>query len=220
MKTNTRFALSALAGLGIVAATVPAMAADVVYQEPPAPSPIFEPTPVSSWAGPYAGLQLGYGFSGSVNGLGNDIGTDGWTGGAFGGFNLQNGSFVYGLEADINYNDINGSNAGVDARSRFDGSLRARAGIAVNEDLLVYGTAGIAAEKLRLTEIATGTRDTNTMVGYTVGAGADVKLTEQVFARGEYRFTDYGSETFDIGAASGDYDSSNHRVTVGLGLKF
>ena len=222
MKSNSKFALSAVAGLGVAAfAAVPAMAADVVYEEPPAPQPIFESAPVSTWAGPYAGLHLGYGFSGraEVDGAGgtNRIGTDGWIGGAFGGYNFQNGQFVYGLEGDINYTGIEGSNAGESARSRFDGSIRARAGVAVNDDILVYGTAGGAAESLRVR--SGGASDTNTMLGYTVGGGVDARLTEQVFARGEYRYTDYGSETFALPGV-GSVDSSNHRVTVGVGFKF
>ncbi|MBE0692502.1 MAG: porin family protein [Aquamicrobium sp.] len=219
MNTTKRFALSAAAVMGLSA---PAFAADVVYQEPPAPAPIIESAPVSSWAGPYAGVHLGYGFSGSaetsVGGITNDIGTSGWLGGAFGGFNAQNGQFVYGAEADVNYSGVDGSNAGETARSRLDGSLRGRLGYAINDDVLVYGTAGVAAERLRVTD-GLGARDTNMMVGYTVGAGTDVKLTDDVFARAEYRYSDYGSENFNLTAPT-SVDSSNHRVTVGLGIKF
>lgn len=219
MNTTKRFALSAAAVMGLSA---PAFAADVVYQEPPAPAPIIESAPVSSWAGPYAGLHLGYGFGGSaetsVGGVTNDIGTSGWLGGGFGGFNVQNGQFVYGAEADVNYSGVDGTNAGEAARSRIDGSLRGRLGYAVNDDVLLYGTAGVAAERLRVTDAAAA-RDTNLMLGYTVGAGTDVKLTDDVFARAEYRYSDYGSETFNLTAPT-SVDSSNHRVTVGLGIKF
>lgn len=221
MKTNSKFALSAAMGLAIAAMAAPAMAADVVYQEPPAPQPIIESAPISSWAGPYGGVQLGYGFSGSADDGVNDIGTDGWVGGAFGGFNMQNGQFVYGVEGDVNYSNIDGSDGTFTARSRMDGSIRGRAGVAVTDDILLYGTAGLAAERLRITEEATGNADTNTMLGYTVGAGTDVKLTDQVFARGEYRYTDYGSKEFTLpGVGTADIDSSNHRVTMGVGIKF
>lgn len=221
MKTNSKFALSAAMGLALAAMAAPAMAADVVYQEPPAPQPIIESAPISSWAGPYGGVQLGYGFSGSADDGVNDIGTDGWVGGAFGGFNMQNGQFVYGVEGDINYSGIEGSNAGFEARSRVDGSVRGRAGVAVTDDILLYGTAGVAAESLRITDEVSGARDSNTMLGYTVGAGADVKLTEDVFARAEYRYTDYGSEEFTLpGVGTAEIDSSNHRVMVGVGIKF
>src|SRR5690606_28554175 len=106
MKSNTKFALSAVAGLGVAAfAAAPALAADVVYEEPPAPAPIIESAPVASWAGPYLGVHLGYGFGGTANvaGVGgtNEIDTDGVLGGVFGGWNFQNGQFVYGLEADV-----------------------------------------------------------------------------------------------------------------------
>lgn len=221
MQTKTRFAIKAAAGLGLAAITVPAMAADVVYQEPPAPAPIVETAPISTWAGPYAGLQLGYGFSGDVSDGTGSIDTDGFLGGAFGGFNMQNGQFVYGIEGDVNYSGVEGSDGVFTARSRMDGSLRGRAGVAVTDDILLYGTAGIAAERLRITEDATGNHDTNTMIGYTVGAGTDVKLTDQVFARGEYRYTDYGSKEFTLpGVGTADIDSSNHRVTLGVGIKF
>jgi len=170
-------------------------------------------------------VHLGYGFGGSVEtsipGVTNDIDTSGWLGGVFGGFNMQNGQLVYGAEADVNYSGVDGSNASQDARARLDGSLRGRLGYAVNDDVLVYGTAGVAAERLRVTDTATAERDTNMMIGYTVGAGTDVKLTEDVFARAEYRYTDYGSENFSLPLAGNpSVDSSNHRVTVGLGIKF
>ncbi len=225
MKTTSKFALSAVAGLGVAAlASAPVLAADVTYEEPPAPAPIIEAAPVSTWAGPYAGLQLGYGFGGdtdvSPTGLpGVGIDTDGFVGGGFAGYNFQSGQFVYGLEADVNYNNMRGDDAGYESRGRVDGSLRARAGVAVTDDVLVYGTAGGAAQRLEVSD-AVGS-DTNTMTGYTVGAGVDARMTEQVFARAEYRYTDYGSKTFDLpGVGSADVDSSNHRVMVGVGIKF
>ncbi|MEO3998717.1 outer membrane protein [Mesorhizobium sp. CAU 1732] len=221
---NKRFALSAVAGLSIAAAAAfPAFAADVVYEEPPMPAAPMEVAPVASWAGPYAGIQLGYGFNGEVDGAGNTIDTDGFMGGAFGGFNMQNGQFVYGVEADVNYSDVDGGNAGIAARSRIDGSLRGRAGVAINDDVLIYGTAGVAAERLRVSapDVVGSPSDTNMMIGYTVGAGTDVKLTEQVFARGEYRYTDFGNQEFELpGVGTADFDSSNHRVMLGVGIKF
>ncbi|TKT81374.1 outer membrane protein [Aquamicrobium sp. LC103] len=219
MNINKRFALSAVAGLGLASiAALPAMAADVVYQEPPAPAAPMEVAPVNTWAGPYAGVSLGYGFSGKTESDIDSIETDGFLGGAFGGFNFQNGQFVYGVEGDVNYSNVKGEEAGVSSRTSVDGSIRARAGVAVTDDILVYGTAGGAAERQRV-GIA-GNRDTNVMLGYTVGAGIDAKLTDQVFGRVEYRYTDYGKETFDFPGESTDFESSNNRVSVGLGVKF
>ena len=57
-------------------------------------------------------------------------------------------------------------------------------------------------------------------LGYTVGAGTDVKITEQVFARGEYRYTDYGTEAFRTGSGVNKVSASENRVSLGLGVKF
>lgn len=222
MRFNPKFALSAIAGLGIAATSIPAMAADVVYEEPPAPAPIVDAAPVSTWEGPYAGLHLGYGFGGRVrdtSGVNGTVGTDGWMGGVFGGYNFQTGSIVYGLEADVNISGVDGGNATLAARTTVDGSVRARVGAAVTNDILVYGTAGGAAERLRVSD-AVGSA-TNTMLGYTVGAGVDAKLTDQIFGRVEYRYSDYGSKTFNLpGVGATNVDSSNHRTTVGIGIRF
>ncbi len=219
MTTKLKFARPAAAALGILAfaASVPAFAADVVMEEPPAPAPIAE-LPVASWAGPYAGVNLGYGFSGRVKEPGNSISTDGFLGGAFVGYNHQMDNFVIGAEGDIGYNGIKGDNAGTKAKAGLEGSLRARLGYAISPDILLYGTAGGAAQSLKVTE--GGLSDRNTMLGWTAGAGSDIKFTDNVFGRVEYRYTDYGKESFTTGGGTRDVDSRDHRINFGVGMKF
>lgn len=224
MKASTILARPFAAALGIaVLAAMPAHAADVVFQEPPAPqaSAPMDFGPIATWTGPYAGLQFGYGFGGRVNSARTgDIETDGWNGGAFAGYNMQNDMFVYGVEADINYSRFTGSTAaGDDARTGIDGSLRARAGVAVTDDILVYGTGGVAGQRLTV-DPAAAPSDTQALVGFTVGAGMDARLTDQVFGRVEYRYTQYGNRNFDFGAGAESVSSRDHRVGVGLGVKF
>jgi outer membrane immunogenic protein len=220
---NNRFYRPAALALGVaMLASAPALAADVVYQEPPAPAAPMQFAPVNTWSGPYAGVSLGYGFNGKTRNRanGDTAETEGWMGGAFGGFNQQNGSFVYGAEADINYSDVDGQAAGFNSRTTVDGSLRGRAGVTVTEDILLYGTAGLAAERQRITDNLCN-RDTNVALGYTAGAGVDAKLTDQVFGRLEYRYTDYGKKDYSLpGLGNTQIDSKNHRVSVGLGVKF
>lgn len=225
-----KFYRPAALALGVAVIAAPAFAADVVYQEPAAPAAPMEIAPIATWTGPYAGLSVGYGFEGQTDvdlpGVGTigSADTDGWMGGAFAGYQVQNGSLVYGAEADINYSDVDGSTdtaiGTFESRTTVDGSLRGRLGVTVTEDILLYGTAGLAAERQRITD-PVGERDTNVALGYTVGAGVDARLTDQVFARAEYRYTDYGSETYDFPTTgSFEADSNNHRVSVGLGVKF
>ena len=58
------------------------------------------------------------------------------------------------------------------------------------------------------------------MVGWTAGAGVDVKVTDNVFVRGEYRYTDFGKESFTTGSGTRDIDASDNRVQFGIGMKF
>lgn len=218
MKRSANLGRSLLAAAGIAAfLAAPAFAADAVIAEPPAPA-VMEELPVSSWAGPYLGLSAGYAFNGQTDDAGNEIDTDGFVGGAFGGMQWQNGNFVYGLEGDVNYNGMDGTNAGVESEGRVDGSLRARLGYAVTPDVLIYGTAGGAAQSLKITDAAGS--DRNTMLGWTAGAGADIKMTERVFGRVEYRYSDYGSQEFNTGSGPRDVSATDHRVTFGIGVKF
>lgn len=215
MKATKFYAAPLVAVFGFVA--MPAFAADVIEQPPAPPVAEIVPEQVSNWAGPYLGLQAGYGF-GTVELPGPNIDTDGFTGGAFAGIQGQNGSFVYGLEADVNYNDSRGRNLTTSSRSNVDGSLRARLGYAVNDRILVYATAGGAAENRQIRDVAG--RAENTMLGWTAGAGVDAKLTDQVFGRLEYRYADYGNETFNTGSGAQRVSSQQNKVMLGIGLKF
>lgn len=217
MQTNLKFARPAAAALGLLAlAAMPAYAADVVMEEPPAPAPVAE-LPVASWAGPYAGINLGYGFSGRTRMPGVSMKTDGFIGGAFVGYNWEQENFVYGVEGDIGYNGTKGSSQGITSKSGFEGSIRARLGYTVSPDILLYGTAGGAGQSLKITDHVDDIREREGMFGWTAGAGADIKFTDNVFGRVEYRYTDYGSKTFDNFGKVKDRDN---RITFGVGMKF
>ena len=224
MHNKLKLARPATAALGLMAllGTVPAFAADAVMEPPPAPAVPMEEPPVNTWSGPYAGVTLGYGFSGETEAEAvagsNTIGTDGFLLGGFAGYNYQVGNMVAGAEADIGYSWEEGENAGLTSESGVEGSLRARLGYVVSPNILLYATAGGAAKDLELS--GGGFSDNNTMLGWTAGAGADVMVTENIFGRVEYRYTDFGSDTFTTAGGSADVDDKDHRVTFGLGMKF
>ncbi|MGB3391081.1 MAG: outer membrane protein [Pseudaminobacter sp.] len=220
MEANLKFARPFAVALGLIAlaGVVPANAADVVMEEPPAPAAPMEMPPLNTWSGPYAGVTLGYGFSGRAEEPGNEISTDGFLGGGFAGYNYQADSFVAGVEADIGYGGFDGDNAGTEVDGGVNGSLRARLGYAVTPDILPYITAGGAAQSLKITE--GGVSDRNTLLGWTAGVGTDVKITDQVFGRVEYRYTDYGSEDFTTGGGTREVDAKDHRIQFGIGMKF
>lgn len=210
--------VAVLAGAAALFAAASAQAADVIMEEPPAPAAI-ETLPVASWAGAYAGAVASYGFSGKATGLaGPDVDTDGFAGSGFAGYNWQTNNFVYGIEGDVGYSGVEGRDGGNKVEGGLNGSIRARLGVAATDRVLIYGTAGGAAERTKVSNVLGD--DDQTLLGYTVGAGVDAKLTDQVFGRVEYRYTDYGNETFNTGGFAQNVDTRDHKVSVGLGVKF
>lgn len=223
MKNNLKFARPSAAAFGMWAllGAIPAQAADVVMEEPLPPAAPMEQPPLNTWSGPYAGVSLGYGFAGDTDLddgiIDNSIGTDGFLLGGFAGYNWQAGNIVAGGEADIGYSWVEGSNAGYKSDAGLEGSLRARLGYVVSPNVLLYATAGAAAKDVEVS--GGGFKDSNTMIGWTAGAGSDIMVTENLFGRVEYRYTDFGSESFDLGTST-DVDAKDHRITFGLGMKF
>ncbi len=222
MNSNLKFVRPAAAAIGLLAllGTIPAYAADTVMEEPPAPAAPMEEPPLNTWSGPYAGVTVGYGFAGETEDetFGNQVDTDGFLAGGFVGYNYQVGNIVAGAEGDIGYNWADGTNAGLTSESGVEGSLRARLGYVISPQILLYATAGGAAKDLEISD-ATGS-DSNTMLGWTAGAGADIMITEQVFGRVEYRYTDFGSDTFTTPAGSSEVNDKDNRINFGLGVKF
>lgn len=219
MKNTLTLARPVVAAIGLFALLGgPAFAADAVMEE--APVAPMEVPPLNTWSGPYAGVVIGYGFAGRTEDdtNSNTIDTNGFLTGGFAGYNWQVGNMVAGAEGDFGYNWADGSNAGVSSDSSWEGSLRARIGYVINPQILLYATAGGAAKKLEISD-ASGSDD-NTMLGWTAGGGADIMVTERVFGRVEYRYTDFGSETFNTGTGDRSVDDSDHRIQFGLGLKF
>ncbi|PSJ61039.1 outer membrane protein [Kumtagia ephedrae] len=222
MSASIKFARPVAAALGLAALVGigAANAADVI-EEAPQPAVPMEVAPVASWSGAYAGVTAGYGFAGRSHDdtNNNKIDTDGFVGGAFLGYQVDTGSgIVAGVEGDVGYSGVEGSNAGTEVKGGVDGSLRARLGYTLTPDVLGYVTAGGAAKRMSVEE--GGEKDSQTQLGWTAGVGTDVKITEKVFGRVEYRYTDYGSEDFSTGTGSGKVDAKDHRVQVGLGLQF
>jgi len=190
-----------------------AHAADAVEQIPQAPV-AQDVAPVNNWAGFYLGGAGDWNAGHFTHGGGNSYD---WGGQLYTGYNWQSGNIVYGIEGDIGYSGADSTRDGVKSKYDTNGSVRGRLGYDLNPFLL-YGTAGIAAGQLKA-EDATSS-DSNTAVGYTVGAGAEMFVTNNVTARLEYRFTDYGKKTFNLdnGNVSRGFDENS--VKVGIGVKF
>lgn len=210
--------VSLIAAGALAAVSVPALAADLGVPEPlPMPeAPVAVPT-APTWSGFYLGALFGYSWGeADISGVGTaDV--DGIDGGVYVGANYQLGQFVVGAEADLLASGAEGSTADLELEQGFNGSLRGRVGIALDQFLL-YGTAGVAATKLEVAD--GGGSDEQTLVGWTAGIGTEALVTDSITARVEYRYTGYQDKDFTVGAGSVNTDLSTHSVRAGVGVKF
>jgi len=205
-----------------------AMAADLVIEEP---APVV--VPVMDWTGPYIGVHAGWG-TGTIDwnwvdfpDNTFDFDVSGWLVGLQAGYNWQmDGGFVFGLEGDITWNNFEGDDDDIDDDA-FDpsidwsGSLRGRAGFGF-DTVLIYGTAGLAfaSHEIDAFDDFAWNNDSNTHVGWTVGVGAEVLVTDNMSVRGEYRFSSFSDENFDIFDPDLDASFDTNTFTVGLNFQF
>ncbi len=193
-----------------------AQAADAVDQIPEAPAATESySAPVSNWAGAYVGATANYDWGRFGSG---DYDAKGFGGSLYGGYNFQNGQIVYGAEADIAYTGEDGdAGTGLTGTQGVNGSIRGRVGYDMNP-FLIYGTAGLALSNNKL-ESATDS-DEKIAAGYTVGAGVEAMVTNNITARIEYRYSDYQKRDFSLDGTTVSRGFDDHSVKVGIGVKF
>ncbi|MDW6023269.1 porin family protein [Mesorhizobium sp. BAC0120] len=213
------------------------------------------PAPAFTWSGLYLGVNGGYGggtfehpFSitdpatattlaaGSL-----DLDSSGFLGGVQIGYNFQHDRFVYGIEADIQGANVDGTvsadiNSGgfgisAEAGTKVDwfGTVRGRIGYAALDNFLLYGTGGLAYGHVKsfakVDALGFDESRSHTNTGWTLGGGVEYALTDHFTVKTEYLFTDLGKSTlFDgdlLGAhATLENDVSFHTVRIGLNYKF
>jgi outer membrane immunogenic protein len=198
----------------LISAASIAKAADAIDEIPSAPEAV-ETVTDSNWEGAYAGGKVTYQW-GKVKDT-KDYDADGAGGGIYAGYNKQDGQIVYGAETDVNFSGIDKTYNGVKSEQGINGSLRARIGYDLSP-AMVYATGGLAATNLE-TKDATSSDD-KTLLGLTLGAGVETKITDTITARTEYRFTNYQSQTYDLDSGATERGLKEHQVNVGLGVKF
>ncbi|MGJ4919237.1 outer membrane protein [Bradyrhizobium oligotrophicum] len=129
-------------------------------------------------------------------------------------------------------------------KETWDGSVRARLGYLVTPDTLVYGSGGVAWQRLELNANCTvvpgnafcfgnphNETQASTRVGWTVGGGVEHMLGGHWIVRADYRYADFGTwtQTFFVpGGVGPGFDdrftahvtTRTHTATVGLAYKF
>jgi outer membrane immunogenic protein len=132
------------------------------------------------------------------------------------GFNVQQDSLVYGIEADLGLVAL-GDISSDDADASFIAlgmspvaTLRGRVGFAV-DDLLIYGTAGLAVAHVDIDDDwGVGYSTEGFAVGGVIGAGVEMAVTDNMSLRAEGRLMGFSID--------GDSDGYTNQLNSAVGL--
>lgn len=203
-----------------------AAAADLPQAAPPTPytrAPVQALPAGYNWSGFYIGAMGGGGWSSSQ---GVDF-KGGFAGGTLGA-NAQFSNFVLGGELEGAWSNIGqtastffGLVSATDTIQAF-GSATVRAGFAV-DNVLFYGKGGFAAasNNLKVSVLGASASDTQTHLGYTVGAGVEYGFTPNWSAKLEYLWASYESKNYFAGLVPPGLPSGTFDVnTVKFGINY
>lgn len=244
-----------LLSTAICGAATAAVAADLPVRTA-APAPIAPVVLAQSWTGIYVGIQGGYAgdefrypLSAAINGTPitgrASVTSSGFLGGGTIGYNHQFGGFVAGIEADYSFSNVSGkvdlsanigNQVGIGASAgsdlRYLGTVRGRLGYALFDRGLLYVTGGWAWGSVRsgadlgINGNGIALSRTNSVNGWTVGAGFEYMLTQNLSLKTEYLYADLGKGNLysaDYGNGSYarlDVDTRIHIVRAGLNYRF
>ncbi|WP_066800133.1 outer membrane protein [Sphingomonas soli] len=127
--------------------------------------------------------------------------------------------FRVGVEADAGFL-VSGDNRYTSGAGAYrittgrDLGLSLRAGAKVGDKTFLYAKGGWTNSQYRARATIVGTTGTtktdvrSNEDGWRIGAGVEHMLTDKIYAKAEYRYTDYGN------------DVSRHQALVGVGYRF
>jgi outer membrane immunogenic protein len=252
-----------LVGIVVVAGAL-ATAASAADLPVPGPAPAYYPPAyrpvIYDWTGIYGGVHLGAGAledqvttttttilqpTGTVT----KLSPFSVVSGAQAGFNIEFAPFVIGAEGTFTWSNISGTQVTPSllptisensiSRPLWYATATAKIGVAAN-DFLFYAKGGAALMNVRYTQqvAATSVQSAQTIVdnrsGFTVGGGVEFGMTENLSARVEYDFLDFGTKNYNFNnlivlPAGGvitplvlpvSIRSNTHLITAGLNYRF
>lgn len=233
---------------GLIAATAGmAQAADPPMMEPVLVEEMFD------WTGLSVGLHAGAGWGTKdwtftavyIGGVAVPLvpapttshTVSGFLGGGQVGYDWQTGKLVLGVQLDGSIANINGSSvcpnpaANCVSEINFLGSATVRAGVAVNRGLFyVRGGVAVVNEDFFVRFPAAPANDEQaaniTQAGFTVGAGAEVAVTDHFSIFGEYNYNNFGTRGVTFSRITGgalvedaNIRQSVHTVKVGFNYR-
>lgn len=165
----------------------------------------------------------------------NDQSIDGLMYGVGAGYDIRSGNFVFGPEAEVTWSsaktefddgDFEGFGIG-NVRTNRDLYVGARAGYVVAPKTMVYVKGGYTNAKFDVRS-AFGDITTNRDIdadGWRIGAGVEQAVSNNVFAKLEYRYSNYSKGEIDYtgevpDSQRFDLDLDRHQIVAGVGVRF
>jgi outer membrane immunogenic protein len=191
----------------------------------------------NTFTGPRVEALVGYDSSqpgSSVNVPGANDNFDGVNYGVGVGYDFDLGSAVVGVEGEFMESEahtefdttgVTGFGvSNIDAgRDLYVGG---RVGFKVGPNSLIYAKAGYtnATYNVLATDNATDTATDLELDGWRVGGGAEVAVNNNIYVKGEYRYSQYSEGQVEApnGATSSEFDVDvdRHQFVVGVGARF
>lgn len=220
-----RITITLLAGVATLGFASASQAADLIVNTAPVVAPVVSTG--GNWDGAYIGAFAGYGW-GTLSEetdallLTDDLDVNGWKVGVVAGADFTvSEAIVAGIAADIAWDNASGEVDDFAYDVNWSGSVRGRLGFDGGA-FLPYVTAGLAFANATATDTLADPAldDSQTHIGWTAGAGVEFAVADNVSLDLQYRFTDYGTKTYTLGATEADLSLTSHAVTAGVNFRF
>ncbi|AOR76695.1 MULTISPECIES: outer membrane protein [Sphingomonadaceae] len=219
--------LVCLAAGTAMASAAPAFAQNVAPVDP------FSQFHVEALGG-YDATKAGSSVDDDVNEDNNKT-VDGFTYGVGAGYDFRAGNLVVGPEAEVTwstaktrFNDGEFEGFGLgNVKANRDLYVGARVGYVISPKTMLYAKGGYTNAKFDVRSTF-GTVDTNRDIdadGWRIGAGVEQAVTNNVFAKIEYRYSNYSKGEIDYTNEIPDsqrfnLDLDRHQVMAGVGVRF
>ena len=221
---TTKMIRAGFAFAALLVAPIVAQAADL---PPSLKAPAYTAPAYASWSGFYVGLNAAYGFGKSTWDF--PAVTPAPKGALFGvtlGYNFQTGTWVWGIETDLDWSGMKGSatcpGGTCSTENNWLGTTRARLGYGGWGNWLPYVTVGAAYGGVKAVN-AVGASASHTQIGWTAGLGLEYAFSGAWSAKVEWLYADLGK--FDCGATCGattpdDVSFKANLIRVGVNYRF
>ncbi len=176
----------------------------------------------ADWTGFNGVLFFGGGFLTGSDSLGLDAFFRSGAGGGSVGYDHQFNSIVLGASLEGAITNFQSSTRSGSARQ--SANWLSAATVRVGYDagrFMPYLSAGVGLGNYKIERKSDGASSENTHVAFVAGGGVEARITDNIFARADYKHYEFSEETYDVpGWSSFSADGRADMFTLGAGYRF